>query len=113
MVHFVGDLGMPAGRTPPWFARFVLNLPSLSYNFHRDPVISVRQMKPEADGRPKGGKGILSTSTKQQKGIEGLTLAELRAKWSYVVETLKEDGVKVINPDHALEGALLIRCVYP
>lgn len=67
-------------------------------------------MKLQADGRPEGGDGVLST-TKQQKGIEGLTLAELSAKWSKVVETLKEDGVKVVNPDHAFEGALSIRCV--
>lgn len=83
---------------------------SLSDDFHRDPVKTVHQMKLEADGRPEGGKGVV---TKQHKGIEGLTLAELSAKWSNVVETLKGDGVKVINPDHALEGALSIRCAYP
>lgn len=59
-------------------------------------------MKFKADGS-EGGK------VKEHKGIEGLTLAELRSKWSDVVEILAGDGVKVINPGHALEGALSIR----
>lgn len=84
--------------------------PCLNDDFHRDPVESVHQMELQADGRPEGGNGVFST-TKQQKGIEGLTLAELSAKWSKVVETLREDRVKVVNPDHAFEGALSIRCV--
>ena len=83
----------------------------LSDDFHRDPVESVHEMTLAADGRPEGGKGVSST-TKQQNGIEGLTLAELSAKWNNVVETLNGDGVEVINSDHALEGALSIRCAY-
>lgn len=81
---------------------------------HRDPIESVRKMKLEA-GEPEGGKGgkggtgTASTRLKPRKGIEGITMAELSSKWSGVVEALKGDGVKVINPDHALEGALCIR----
>jgi len=37
-------------------------------------------------------------------------MAELLAKWGNVVQTLKGDKVEVVNPDHALEGALSIRC---
>lgn len=71
----------------------------------RDPV---DHMNLTADGR-KGGKGLAGTKPGQRKGVEGLTMAELSAKWSDVVEALKGDGVQVINPDHALEGALCIR----
>ena len=45
----------------------------------------------------------------EQKGIEGLTMADLSAKWRAVVEALEGYGVTVTNPDHALEGALCIR----
>ena len=65
----------------------------------------------EVDGRPAGDKGIAATSTKHQDGIEGITWADLSAKWKGVVQALKEDGEIVRNPDHALEGALSIRHV--
>lgn len=75
---------------------------------HRDPVESVHQIKTKVDG-PEGGKELGSRTAKQRKGIEGLTMAELSAKWSDVVEALEGVGVKITNPDHALEGALCIR----
>lgn len=76
----------------------------------RDPVESVRRM---ADGRSAGDEGITAVSTKQHEGREGITWADLSAKWKGVVQALKEDGVTVINPGHALEGALVIRHVHP
>lgn len=72
---------------------------------HRDPIESVHQMELKADGRQRG-KELPSTRFKEHKGI---TLAELSAKWSDVVQVLEADGVKVVNPGHALEGALCIR----
>lgn len=81
--------------------------PILGY-VRRDPVESVHHMNLAAD-RPEGRKGLASARTRQHRGFEGLTMAELSAKWSDVVEALKGDGVAVTNPDHALEGALCIR----
>ena len=75
---------------------------------HRDPVESVLRMKLAVDGR-EGMEGLASTCFKQHEGIEGLTMADLSAKWRAVVEALEGDRVKVTNPDHALEGALCIR----
>lgn len=69
---------------------------------------SVRQRLLMAEG-PDGGKRIASTRVKQHKGVEGLTLADLSAKWNGVVEALETCDVTIINPDHALEGALSIR----
>lgn len=77
----------------------------------RDPVDSVREMDVEADWRPARDEGIAARSTQQHDGIEGITWADLSAKWIGVVQALKEDGVPVMNPDHALEGALSIRHV--
>lgn len=57
---------------------------------------------------PDGGKRNAST-TKKHKGVEGLAVADLSAKWNIVVEALETCGVKIINPNHALEGALTIR----
>ncbi|CAM9435787.1 unnamed protein product [Hapterophycus canaliculatus] len=74
----------------------------------RDPVESVYQMRLDSDV-PGGGKGAISTSTEQHNGVQGITMVELFAKWNGVVEALKRDGVKITNPGHALEGALLIR----
>lgn len=68
-------------------------------------------MKIEADGR-EGCNAVASTTFKRRKGVEGLTWAELFAKWTSVVETLKAEGVEVVNPGHALEGALSIRYGY-
>ena len=56
-----------------------------------------------------GDQRLTSARLKQRKGIEGLTFAELSRKWRDVVKALQGDGVKIINPDHALEGALCIR----
>ncbi|CAM9664047.1 unnamed protein product [Ectocarpus sp. 4 AP-2014] len=75
----------------------------------RDPVDSIREMDVEADRRPARDEGIAATSTQQHDGLEGITWADLSAKWKGVVQALKEDGVTVMNPDHALEGALSIR----
>lgn len=58
---------------------------------------------------PDSGKRFASTRVKQHKGVEGLTLADLSARWNDVVEALETSNVKIINPDHALEGALSIR----
>ena len=70
---------------------------------------SVHQMKLKV-ARPEGRKGAASTtSAKHRKGVEGITVAELTAKWGDVVEALEEDGVEVTNPGHALEGALSVR----
>ena len=66
-------------------------------------------MELEAGRRPTRGEVVSSTTSKEHEGIEGLTWAELSAKWSEVVQALEQDRVTVVNPDHALEGALLIR----
>lgn len=58
---------------------------------------------------PEDGLGLVSASVEQHKEMEGPTLADLSAKWSDVVDALERVGVKVVNPDHALEGALSIR----
>lgn len=93
----------------------LLNLPrrrpSLSDALLRDPVESVRRMDLEADRRPAGDEGIVVLSPKQHEGIEGIKWAELSAKWKGVVQALQEQRVTVVNPDHALEGALSIRHV--
>ncbi|CAN0350489.1 unnamed protein product [Ectocarpus sp. 6 AP-2014] len=75
----------------------------------RDPVDSVREMDVEVDGRPARDEESAATSTQQHDGIEGITWADLSANWKGVVQALEEDGVTVMNPDHALEGALSIR----
>lgn len=62
-------------------------------------------MEAKADGRT-GGKELASTRVKEHKGI---TMADLSAKWSDAVEALERDEVNVVNPGHALEGALSIR----
>eukprot|EP00752_Nemacystus_decipiens_P008335 g7449.t1 len=74
----------------------------------REAIETVRQMDLAVDGR-EGMEGLASTFGKQHKGIEGVTRADLSAKWRDVVKTLEGDGMKVTNPDHALEGALCIR----
>lgn len=84
------------------FCEAVIN--SFRGDSHRDPVESVHQMKLKAHGSA-GGKRVAAIA-KQHKG---LSLAELSAQWTGVVKALRADGVTIINPDHALEGALLIR----
>ena len=69
---------------------------------------SVRQINSKADG-PDGVKGLASIRSKRHEGIEGLTMADLSAKWKDVVNALDRAGVNVTNPEHALEGALSIR----
>lgn len=59
--------------------------------------------------RPECGKRVVLTTVEQHRRVEGLTLADLSAKWSGVVEALRGEGVNVVNPGHALEGALSIR----
>lgn len=86
--------------------------PTFSTVCHRDPIESVRQMKLEAE-EPRGDRRTASTTIKGHKGIEGLTLVELSAKWGAVVTALERIGVTVTNPDHALEGALSIRYSSP
>lgn len=67
-------------------------------------------MNSKVDG-PQDSKEAASTAgSRQRKGIEGLTLAELLAQWKGVVHALENDGVSVTNPAHAMEGALSIRC---
>lgn len=80
----------------------------LRNRFDRDPVESVRQMELNAKG-PKDGRTTIPTTAKQHKGMQSVTMCELSAKWNEIVEALRENGVKVTNPSHALEGALLIR----
>lgn len=46
---------------------------------------------------------------KQHERMTGLTFGELSTKWKDVVKALEAHGVKVVNPDHTLEGALSIR----
>ncbi|CAN0097652.1 unnamed protein product [Ectocarpus sp. 12 AP-2014] len=73
----------------------------------RNPVESAKRTILPTGGS-NVGKGVFP-AIHQHKGIGGLTLADLYAKWDDIVATLKEYGVTVINPYHALEGALLIR----
>lgn len=68
----------------------------------------MRQRILKAD-RPEGRREPASRRVEQHRGIEGITLADLSAKWNYIVEALQGEGVKVVNPGHALEGALSIR----
>ena len=108
----MGISGTFLRRSVSWSPGFVGETRTLlSDDVHRDPVQSVHHMVLEADGRQEGGDRLAWTSPKQPLGKEGITLPELSAKWTFVVEALEKDGVKVINPDHALEGALSIRCV--
>ena len=93
--------------TDPVFRLSTPHRRSCSGDTHRDPVETVHHMQLEANRRPECGERVAPATTKQ---LQGLTLTELSAKWSEVVQALKEDGVTVINPGHALEGALLIRC---
>lgn len=86
----------------------IYDQPSVLGYVSRDPVESVRHTNLAADG-PEGGKALISSGAKQHKGVEGLTMAELSAKWSDVVEALDGEGVKVTNPEHAMEGALCLR----
>lgn len=69
---------------------------------------SVHRMEVNLDG-PDNKKRSIPTSAKQHKGKPGITMVDLSAEWNEVVEALRSDGVQVTNPDHALEGALLIR----
>ena len=62
-----------------------------------------------AVGGPECMERLAPTCIEQHKAIEGLTMADLSAKWRAVVEALEGYGVTVTNPDHALEGALCIR----
>lgn len=78
-------------------------------DFHRDAAESARQMILQVEA-PDDDKKTASTTIKQHEGREGITRVELKAKWHGVVDALKRDGVTVTNPDHALEGALTIRC---
>lgn len=55
------------------------------------------------------GTRVPSAAVEPQNAVEGLTLAHLSAKWNGVVKALKGQGVNVVNPCHALEGALSIR----
>ncbi|CAM9778336.1 unnamed protein product, partial [Ectocarpus sp. 8 AP-2014] len=74
----------------------------------RDPVESAQQTVVASDGS-NVGKGVFPTVHERNPGVEGLTRADLSTKWNEVVEALEGDGVSIVNPDHALEGALLIR----
>lgn len=84
-----------------------------SVDFHRDAVESVHWTILKVN-EPEDGKRVPSTPIKQVEGMKGIAWKELSARWNVVVDVLKRDGVTVINPDHALEGALTIRyCVPP
>lgn len=72
----------------------------------------MRQGQSKANG-PEGKNGLASVRAKNHKGVEGLTLADLSAKWRDVVYALEREGVNVTNPEHALEGALSIRYAEP
>eukprot|EP00752_Nemacystus_decipiens_P017045 g15262.t1 len=106
MYSNTGDL-RGATVTLPWSWNVALEVLE-ALGSGRDPVKSVHQMKFEADER-EDRKAVPSTTAKQYEGVDGLTRAELCAKWTNVVDALNAEGVKVVNPDHALEGALSIR----
>ncbi|CAM9557239.1 unnamed protein product, partial [Ectocarpus sp. 12 AP-2014] len=74
----------------------------------RDPVESAQQTVVASDGS-NIGKGLFPPVHERNPGVEGLTRADLSTKWNEVVAALERDGVSIVNPDHALEGALLIR----
>ncbi|CAM9861472.1 unnamed protein product [Ectocarpus sp. 4 AP-2014] len=71
----------------------------------RDPVESADQTV-LASGGPIGATEAVY---ERNQGVGGLTRADLSTKWNDVVAALEEDGVSIVNPDLALEGALLIR----
>ncbi|CAM9463484.1 unnamed protein product [Scytosiphon promiscuus] len=74
----------------------------------RDPVEWVHQMAVHR-GVPVGRERAVSTEVGRDDGVPGITMAELLTEWNGAVKTLNRDGVEIDNPDHALEGALLIR----
>ncbi|CAN0315441.1 unnamed protein product [Ectocarpus sp. 6 AP-2014] len=74
----------------------------------RDPIESAQQTV-LASGGPNGAAEVVPAVYERNQGVGGLTRADLSTKWNDVVAALEEDGVSIVNPDHALEGALLIR----
>ncbi|CAN0315933.1 unnamed protein product [Ectocarpus sp. 6 AP-2014] len=74
----------------------------------RNPVESAQQ-NVLASGGPKSATEVVPAVYQRNQGVGGLTRADLSTKWNEVVAALEGDGVSVVKPDHALEGALLIR----
>ncbi|CAM9686810.1 unnamed protein product [Ectocarpus fasciculatus] len=74
----------------------------------RDPVESAQQTV-LASGGPKGATEVVPAVYQSNQGVGGLTRADLSTKWNDIVAALAGDGVSIVNPDDALEGALLIR----
>lgn len=52
---------------------------------------------------------VLDVVTKEYAGI---TMQQLNDIWARLVCKMKRSGLQVANTDHALEGALNIRCVF-
>eukprot|EP00752_Nemacystus_decipiens_P012467 g11041.t2 len=70
----------------------------------RDPVEMTLRKLANPD------KGEAAELAERKRGAyQGITLEELNAKWLETVQELANKDVSIINPEHALEGALSIR----
>ncbi|CAN0351296.1 unnamed protein product, partial [Laminaria digitata] len=65
----------------------------------RDSVEAVVHRSAKTD------RGVASTT----EPVRGITVEELNVRWKAAVDQLSTKGINVMNPDHALEGALSIR----
>ncbi|CAM9180095.1 unnamed protein product, partial [Ectocarpus fasciculatus] len=86
-----------------------------------DALGSGRQVQPWAHGldavesaqqtvlASEGATEVVHAVYQNNQGVAGLTRADLSTKWNDVITALEGDGISIVNPDHALEGALLIR----
>eukprot|EP00752_Nemacystus_decipiens_P001249 g1247.t2 len=70
----------------------------------RDPVEMTLRKLANPDRRD-----TAETEKRRRDAYQGITLDELSAKWLEMVSELAKKKVTVINPEHALEGALSIR----
>ena len=73
--------------------------------FHSDAVGMTISKLADADGRKRA-----ETVEPEPVEYHGITVEELSAKWKETVHELAKREVSVTNQEHALEGALSIRC---
>ena len=71
----------------------------------RDPVDNVVEKSGEPDRRVESNR-----AASKPEPFKGITTDELKLKWEAAVAELSDIGINVMNAEHALEGALSIRC---
>lgn len=76
---------------------------AVRFSVCRNLLCCVRECLGRIDGPGRDGE-LETTSAK-----EGIPKEELKAKWMYLVDLLKNEGINIFNPDSALDGALCIR----